>query len=289
MKGEGCRDFELRNPDKTWVTLILFMVQLNAQFKRIDLAVDDYEGKDITLQDLLKKISKGQYTSVFKSPPLVFGSQKTGYTLQFGSTSSFQQLVIYDKKLEQKHKKQTTNQDYWVRYEMRFRQNNAKVIAYLITTLYPTNEPPYGLNLQILAYEQLYRMLDIKQENNFSEENQKRAPTDSRWLSFLKNVEKGTLRKAEAPPSTLEVYSKTAIPYAITLLLIKYLLVQKDSYLFLLEILKFLYHNLDLSKERFYKLNTYLSQVGLTPLDNQGLHYLKKHLKNQIEEQELPF
>ena len=49
LKGEGCRDFEIRNPKKTWSNFLLFMVQLNARFKRIDIAIDDYSGKDVTL------------------------------------------------------------------------------------------------------------------------------------------------------------------------------------------------------------------------------------------------
>ncbi len=286
MKGEGCRDFENRNKDKTWVTLILFMVQLNAQFKRIDIAIDDYEGKDITIPYLIQKISNGTYTSIFKSPPLVFGSQKTGYTIQFGSNSSTQQLVIYDKLLEQKRRKQDVCYTYWVRYEMRFRQGNAKTLAYLISTQYQT---PYSLELQKLSYEQLYRILDIKQNNHYSEENQTRAKTDPKWLSFLNNVEKGELRKAVETPPTIDSYIKTALPYTTTILLLKYLSVNQDEYLLLLEILKLLYNNLDLSKERFYKINTYLKQLNLPTLDMSSLHNLKQTLEQKIEDQELPF
>lgn len=173
---------------------------------------------------------------------------------------------------------------------MRFCQQNAKTIAYLISTLYPAkNETPYGLELQRLANEQRYRILDIKQDNNYSEENQTRAKTDSHWLSFINNVEKEVLRKPIEPPPTFEAYTKTALPYAITLILIQYILANKDIYLFLLDILKLLYVNLDFSKERFYKLNTFLKQLSQTPLDNSSLLELKTLLQNQIEEQEVPF
>ena len=47
LKGEGCRDFEKRNPDKSWINFVLFLVQLNARFKRIDIAIDDFSGKDV--------------------------------------------------------------------------------------------------------------------------------------------------------------------------------------------------------------------------------------------------
>lgn len=232
MKGEGCRDFENRNKDKTWVTLILFMVQLNARFKRIDIAIDDYEGIHITIHDIIQKISQGFYTSIFISPPLILGSKRSGYTIQFGSNSSNIELVIYDKLLERKKHQQAPSTTYWVRYEMRFRNDNAKRIAYLLSTLYQTHEENlYGLKLQKLADEQLYRILDIKQDNNYSEENQKKALTDPHWLAFLNNVEKGNLRKVEdddIKQDTLEAYTKTAVPYATALFFLKYLAVNQD-------------------------------------------------------------
>lgn len=293
MKGEGCRDFENRNNDKTWVTLILFMVQLNARFKRIDIAIDDYEGMHITMNGLIPKISQGYYTSIFISPPLILGSKRSGYTIQFESNSSNIELVIYDKLLERKKHQQAPSTTYWVRYEMRFRNDNAKRIAYLLSTLYQTHEENlYGLKLQKLADEQLYRILDIKQDNNYSEENQKKAPTDPKWLAFLNNVEKGILRKVEeddAKQDTLEAYTKTAIPYAFSLLVLKYMSVSEDEYLWLLELLKFLYDNMDLSKERFYKINTFLKELNLPTLDTDSLHQFKKRLKQKNKEHELPF
>ncbi len=176
---------------------------------------------------------------------------------------------------------------------MRFRNDNAKRIAYLLSTLYQTNEENlYRLRLQKLADEQLYRILDIKQDNNYSEENQKKAPTDSKWLSFLNNVEKGALRKVEdddIKQDTLEAYTKTAIPYAFALLVLKYMSVREDEYLWLLELLKFIYDNLDLSKERFYKINTFLKELNLPTLDNSSLLAFKQRLEQKIKEHELPF
>ncbi|MDE6655398.1 MAG: replication initiation factor domain-containing protein [Anaeroplasmataceae bacterium] len=293
MKGEGCRDFENRNKDKTWVTLILFMVQLNARFKRIDIAVDDYEGIHFTMSELIQKISQGFYTSIFISSPLILGSKRSGYTIQFGSNFSNIELVIYDKLLERKKHQQAPSTTYWVRYEMRFRNDNAKRIAYLLSTLYQTHEENlYGLRLQKLADEQLYRILDIKQDNNYSEENQKKAPTDPHWLAFLNNVEKGILRKVEdddIKQDTLEAYTKTAIPYATFLFFLKYLSLNQDEYLLLLEILKLIYNNLDFSKERFYKMNLFLKELNLPTLDTQSLQTVKKRLEQKIKEHELPF
>ena len=66
LKGEGCRDFEKRNPDKSWINFMLFMVQLNARFKRIDIAIDDFSGKDVTIGWLWEKIQKKYYKRVLK-------------------------------------------------------------------------------------------------------------------------------------------------------------------------------------------------------------------------------
>ena len=105
LKGEGCRDFEARNPEKTWKDFILFMAEQNAKFKRIDIAIDDYEGKEITLDYLYHKILKKHYSSIFKSEAQPHGTLESGLTLQFGSHNSPTQLVIYDKQKEQQKRK----------------------------------------------------------------------------------------------------------------------------------------------------------------------------------------
>ena len=130
MKGEGCRDFETRNPDKTWINFILFMAELNCRFKRIDIAIDDYKGEHVALGWLMEKFSKKHYTSVFRGDAQPHGTLESGLTIQFGSTDSPIQLVIYDKKAERKKRKKDCNHPYWVRYEMRFRNETADRIAY---------------------------------------------------------------------------------------------------------------------------------------------------------------
>ena len=65
--------------------------------------------------------------------------------------------------------------------------------------------------------------------------------------------------------------------------------VREDEYLWLLELLKFIYDNLDLSKERFYKINTFLKELNLPTLDNSSLLAFKQRLEQKIKEHELPF
>lgn len=288
LKGEGCRDFEIRNPKKTWTNFLLFMVQLNARFKRIDIAIDDYEGKDVTLGWLYEKFSKRRYTSVFRSPVAPHGSLDTGLTLQFGSNESPIELVIYDKLAERKKRKKECDKTYWVRYEMRFRNDLAERIAHqLIATL---KGDDYATKFSTFTFEQLYRIIDIKEENNYSIQNQKKAKTDPRWLAFLDNVEKGILPKVEdGLPKTFNQYMKAAIPYVSMFLLLKYLEVDQVQELFEIEIYKFMKDQMKFSKQRFQRLNIYLNQLNIQTIDDFMMAQLKDEFAGIIDERELPF
>lgn len=281
LKGEGCRDFENRNPDKTWINLILFMIENNAKFKRIDIAIDDFNGKHITLSYLLNKIHQHHYTSIFKSRPKPLGTLEDGLTIQFGSNQSATELVIYDKKQERMKKRKYCDKDYWVRYEMRFRNESAEKMIYELIK---------STNLQTLAYQHLYRILDIKKKNHYDLTQQHKVSTDSKWLDFLHHVQKGKLIK----PTNLEAktftdYLKAASPYISIWLFVKYLQVLKDPYLFEMEIYKFMKNELTFSKKRFQRLNIFLNQYHLKPIDDIELANIKLELAKILEEKELPF
>lgn len=281
MKGEGCRDFESRNPDKTWKDLILFMAEQNAKFKRIDLAIDDYEGKNITLEYLYPKILKKHYSSIFKSEAQPHGTLESGLTLQFGSHNSLTQLVIYDKQKEQQKRKKFCDKDYWTRYEMRFRNELADSIAYALCKT---------TSLQQYAYSQLYRIIDIKEDNHYDVRSQYQISTDPHWQSFLQNVEKGKLEPTtHEEPKFFSTYMQAANSYISMWFIVHYLQVLKDPYLFEMEIYKFISTSLTFSKKRFQRLNIFLNQMNLTPLDNTGLAQIKQEFQKLLEEKELPF
>ncbi len=290
MKGEGCRDFETRNPDKTWINFILFMAELNCRFKRIDIAIDDYKGEHVTLGWLMEKFSKKHYTSVFRGEAQPHGTLELGLTIQFGSTESPIQLVIYDKRAERKKRKKDCNHPYWVRYEMRFRNETADRIAYQLCKEFENPKESIGCNLQNFAFQQLYRIIDIKENNNYDSKMQHKVSTDKRWLNFLKNVDKGKLSKIEETVSkSFEEYLKAAQPYIVTWLLVRYLSVLKDPYLFEMEIFKFMRDELVLSKRRFQRLNIFLNQMHLKTIDDSELAAFKTEFTGIIDEKELPF
>lgn len=291
MKGEGCRDFERRNPDKTWLKLILNMVCLNAKFKRIDIAIDDYEGKYVTMKWLLDKIEKEQYTSIFRNEPMPIGTLKSGLTLQFGTHDSNNMLVIYDKRLEQQKRKKMCDKDYWVRYEMRFRNQVASgVITKLITAYDDEAIPIYGIDIKQYAFELLYGLLDIKEENNCSDKNQHKVQTDPLWSSFLNHVSKSKIPRVEpAQIKGFNSYLNSAIPYVSMFLFVKFLIVNQNPDLFEIELYKFLKNDLYFTKARFHKLNLFLSQHNIKPIDNDALGKIKERFSEILEDKMLPF
>ena len=140
--------------------------------------------------------------------------------------------------------------------------------------------------------EQLYRIVDFKEETNFNQHNMNLAKTDPKWLEFLHNVEKGELRKPEddnpLPPS-FDAYLEQALPYMVMLLVIKYYQLRKDNNLFDIEVRKMVMDNLTFSKKRFQKLNIYLDQLACKTIDDKELEILKKEFEGVISERTLPF
>ena len=293
LKGDACRDFETRNKDKTWINFLLFMKQLNARFKRIDIAIDDFKGDVINLPWIMKKVDNHLYTSVFRSNSKPIGRLEDGLTLQFGSNDSDVELVIYDKKKERIKRKKSDSHIYWLRYEMRFRNNNAAKIAYMLASMYAKDEIPlYGTKLQKFAFEQLYRIIDFKVDNNYSQHNQRLADTDPKWLEFLHNVEKGELRIPEDDnpiPSTYETFEEFYGQAFTQLGIMIYLKNHENENLFNVEVRKLMLKYWTLTKKRFQKLNIYLGQMECRTIDEKEMERLKKQFEGVIDESLLPF
>ena len=293
LKGDACRDFETRNKDKTWINFLLFMKQLNARFKRIDIAIDDFKGDVINLPWIMKKVDNHLYTSVFRSNSKPIGRLEDGLTLQFGSNDSDVELVIYDKKKERIKRKKSDSHIYWLRYEMRFRNNNAAKIAYMLASMYAKDEIPlYGTKLQKFAFEQLYRIIDFKVDNNYSQHNQRLADTDPKWLEFLHNVEKGELRIPEDDnpiPSTYETFEEFYGQAFTQLGIMIYLKNHENENLFNVEVRKLMLKYWTLTKKRFQKLNIYLGQMECRTVDEKEMERLKKQFEGVIDESLLPF
>ena len=271
MKGEGCREFERLRPDLKWKDLFYFLIGMDAKFKRVDATIDDLKGNEIKIEDVFNKIKKGFYTSIFKSKPKYFGTLEDGLTISLGTRQSQVELCIYDKLSQQRSLNKECNEDYWTRYEMRFRGDKANaVIEELLDNYEDDTKEIYGLDLASFASKSLYRILDIKEDNNYSLDDQRHVATDLRWNKFLNESEKGILPKTTERRSNLDSSYKYIMPKAKIHLLLWFFLSKCNSEIFEEKLYADLYELAkNTSKAQFNKLNQFLLELGKTKLSKE--------------------
>ncbi len=285
LKGDGCREFENICKDKNWIDfLTFFLIRLNASPTRIDLTIDDYEGKDVTFEYINKKLENNFYISSFQDRDFIYhGSKTKGLSIQFGTHSSTQMFVIYEKLKEQLTKGIPCLQKYWVRYEMRFKKEKAYNVCMNLISKEIVGFKDYVLGL-------LYQTLDIKEDNNYNNENQKRAMTDKNWNNFLESVSKAKIEKYKIRKSTYETYlkwSKQHIAFYILNKLLHQGINIEATYTELLKEVVQLIQTID--QNRIKKLNNFLKESGLGTVTILDLEELKIKLTKIIEDRELPF
>lgn len=120
MNGDGCREFERNNPNKSWYNLLIVLrVQNEGRASRIDVTIDDYDGDIVIFNFIKDKLEREMYTSSFKKNYSILGNKYDGQSITFGrrqaNSKSSQQLVIYEKNKEQISKGHECNQEYWTR------------------------------------------------------------------------------------------------------------------------------------------------------------------------------
>lgn len=222
LKGQGCREYESYNLNKTWFDFLeFFLIKLNANPTRIDIAIDDFKGKDIDINYIKDKLDRQCYTTTFKKKYYkIHGCDEEGYSLQFGSYTSTQMLVIYEKNKEQLAKDKICLQKYWLRFEMRFFHDK----AYDVCMMFIKDE---NHNFNKIIYQLLYALLDIKEDNNYNDDSIYKVTTDKRYLSFLNNVEKGKIIREKFHSLEYRFYEQWI--FAHTMFYTLYLLFQYDS------------------------------------------------------------
>lgn len=283
LKGQGCRSYENNNSIKTWDDLFeFFLVRLNSNVTRFDIAIDDYDGKHLTIEEIKDKLDQRLYTTNFKIKEYTLYHSLKGMTLQFGSRTSTQMLVIYEKLKEQLAKGIAVPEKHWTRFEMRFYQDKAYNVVMNILKR-KVNFRQYTLGL-------LYEMLDIKQTSNYNENSIHKEKTDPKWKSFLEDVEKAKIEKYKIRKSTHETYSKWATPlaalYFIDILLHKNLDLEA-TFIELAEISVKAIE--DINNHKIKKLNQFLKESGLNKVSLFELEVAKNKLEKYIKLSELPF
>ena len=296
LKGQGCRDFETRNLDKSFVELLRELKYgENATFSRIDTAIDIYNKEILDMEYLESKLKKKQFISSFKKKYYKkHGCPEEGESIEMGSRDSPSHLVFYDKLLEQKAKHHEVDKDYWLRCELRFKHEKADQFVTELIAAYDGKLK--GINkIGDAAIEEyiksvLLGILDIKEDNNYDLEHQYLVNTDPKWQAFTGsqkwNID-ATGRKETSWIKKEEVMSHSLPSYLLT----KYMLAGCNPYQFTTAMVDVLYNSLNKFAEKKNRkaINIYLRENGLPPLDDEQFKILKEKLKEDYEERRLTF
>jgi phage replication initiation protein len=139
MSGQGCRLYEALSRDKKpWSVLLGMFLDMEANFTRLDGAIDDFDGY-FKIDQVVRKIKKGELVSKFKqarsmeSIEIKTGDSK-GTTIYFGSAKSRIQIRMYEKNLERENAGHELEEGItcWNRTEVQARDERAQAIAEVI-------------------------------------------------------------------------------------------------------------------------------------------------------------
>lgn len=301
IKGSGCRAIERNNPDTTWDDILLSLSEgLEANCTRIDIAVDDYDGLLAPFNWVYDKVQRKMYTSTFINPPTFIINEKDGSSISFGGRKSTQMLVIYEKDKEQKSKGYECNQEYWTRFEMRFQHEKANLIyndvifAMMGKIRFPEErEIPKGYEgFKIFTSSLLYKLLDIKVDNEYDSSNKGKAATEPNWLKFLETVEKAVIAPSTKPNPKWLKHTKYVNQILPTYLLIRYIEGCQNPMQFSKDLIKTLYLGLDSildDKRKLNKVNLFLKELQKENLNDSSLYKIKDDLATYLEGEDLPF
>lgn len=189
ISGQGCREYESLER-KTWKQLFYDLVCYKAQFTRLDVAVDDFEGY-FKISSLIRKIKGQELISKFKTATRIEkidieSGESKGNTIYYGSESSRIQIRMYEKDKEREGKGHELEKDLkcWNRTEIQARNERAQKIAELILLNEEGSEVIGEIVTGILKNYLRFVVKDKK------DSNRRRWKTAPFWDKFLGNVEK---------------------------------------------------------------------------------------------------
>lgn len=286
LRGLGCDEFEARCPEKDWRDLLeYFVLGLDAKVKRIDIAIDDYDGNIVTFDWILDKLNRDDYSSCFKNRNFnLSGHINTGRSITFGKHGKTLMLCIYEKLKEQQSKKIECNQTYWTRFEMRFSQNRGDDFAFNFLKNSEIEFKEYVMNV-------FYNMLDIKDDDNDRNHNNiSHAQTDKKWLEFLNNPCKYKLERSKQVEGSYVSYEEWAHSHTKKYLLYLLMTNKNELYTLFTKVIEMLIEAAnETDKAKLKNINSKLSAKHLTRVRLSDVETLKNELIKILEERKLPF
>lgn len=218
MRGRGCREFENLGNNYYDLFYLLYKVY-NGRARRIDIAIDDFCGEYATMERMLSCCFDERFNQIenrlklkaFRKYPKHHGNAYDGHSIDFGGLSSTKQLVIYDKKAERRVKGERYDGDYYVRFEMRFKERAAEsLMQYFFfeddESLKNDSEltPERINNIGVLGFSLLSGLVDFLEENNYSKENRCKAGVCEWWTKFKDGVAIQLLKMSGETTSTID-------------------------------------------------------------------------------------
>jgi hypothetical protein len=201
MSGKACREFE-RHSGHEWVDLFDFIFsQDDFKVSRVDFAIDDFTGAEITLPYIRDLLEKCLYSSPTRNGTFYSSWKRkndshytAGYTLNLGVRGS-NQLRIYDKRHEQLSQGLKVHHEIWNRYELEMHDEKATEVLnhYYLALLQQDTDDNRGADLKAFVQGLLRNFLDLKDPED-KNTRVRRKKTDPKWLAFLDSISKIDIR-----------------------------------------------------------------------------------------------
>lgn len=177
ITGKGCRYYEKNN---NLIELIKRINDARGKLTRIDIAIDDLEGKILRFSELRNDIISGNIISKWRDSTEIIkrtieDGKIIGHTINVGSGASRIYMRLYNKGLEQNVNKA------WIRLELEIKKEHAEKIQTLVIT-----EEIGPLVSKIL--NNYIRV--VEKDGN---KNKSRSKTKEYWLNIVKTIEKQRL------------------------------------------------------------------------------------------------
>lgn len=187
LSGSGCRQYEHENFHNDFINhecqlpaLIRRVKEYSHNFTRIDLAIDDFEGKIINFNRIEKEIHLQHYLTRWKGFSVVSNNQtkdnkSNGKTIYFGSRQSLIMMRIYEKGKE----KQSNDKINWIRLELELKADRA---TNLIKTINLVNGIGFAVSAILTNY--------IKFIKPSADKNKSRWKIAIWWQKIVGNINK---------------------------------------------------------------------------------------------------
>jgi DNA relaxase NicK len=287
MSGQACREFE-KYSGHTWLDLFRMIFKYESfRISRLDFAIDDFKGSEISLPYIRDLVEKGLYTSNSRKGSAVSSWEKNsdevttaGLTIYIGAKGG-NQLAIYDKLRERIGLGLEVETDCWNRYEMRFVHEKAyAVLEYYYLALETNND--YDLKQYVQGL--LRDFMDLKDEND-KNSRIRRKETNPKWLDFLESIHKIDIKRRVKEPPTFQRKLKW-IDESMGSTFVELVLAKDLHGLQELIYRKVLDSIDDLEPKKLARLNQYLIETEQDQISDDRIEQVKKLIKRILGDDE---